>query len=74
MQFSAVLIIFMVNTYLNSIFTNDLKRKDFFSKNVHSYRLSLFNYSNQDLDMQTFIVYKVIKEKLFCLHFYRALL
>ena len=42
MQFSAVLNIFIVKTSLNSIFTNDLKRKDFFSKNVHSYRPSLF--------------------------------
>ena len=42
MQFSAVLDIFIVKKYLNSIFTNDLKRKYFFSKNVHSYRLSLF--------------------------------
>ena len=32
MQFLAVLNIFIVKTYLNSIFTNDLKRKDFFSK------------------------------------------
>ena len=43
MQFSAVLNIFIVKTLLNSIFTNDLKRKYFFSKNVHSYRPSLFN-------------------------------
>ena len=35
--------IFIVKTLLNSAFTNDLKRKDFFSKNVHSCRLSLFN-------------------------------
>ena len=42
MQLSAVLNIFIVKTYLSSIFTNDLKRF-FFSKNVHSYRSSLFN-------------------------------
>ena len=41
MQFSAVLNIFIVKTQLNSIFTNDLKRF-FFSKNVYSYRSSLF--------------------------------
>ena len=28
---------------VNSAFTNDLKRKENFSKNVHSCRLSLFN-------------------------------
>ena len=44
MQFSAVLNIFIVKTKLNFIFTNDLKRKDFFSKNVHSYRPSLFKH------------------------------
>ena len=45
MQFLAVLNIFFVKTYLNYmyIFTNDLKRKDFFWKNVPSYRPSLFN-------------------------------
>ena len=32
MQFLAVLNIFIVKTYLNSIFTNDLKRKDCFRK------------------------------------------
>ena len=42
MPFSAVLNILIVKTQLNSTFTNDLKRKDFFSKNVLSYRLSLF--------------------------------
>ena len=30
---------FIVKTYLNSIFTNDLKRKENFSKNVQSYRV-----------------------------------
>ena len=40
MQFSAVLNIFNVKTYLDSIFTNDLKR--FFPKNDHSYRPSVF--------------------------------
>ena len=42
MQFSAVLNIFIVKTQLNSIFTNDLKRKEFFSKNVHSCRVRSF--------------------------------
>ena len=42
MQFSAVLNMFIVKTYLNSTFTNDLKRKDFFSKNVQSYRVCSF--------------------------------
>ena len=42
MQFSAVLKIFIVKTYLNSTFTNDLKRKYFFSKNVHSNRVCSF--------------------------------
>ena len=43
MQFSSVLNIFIVKTKLNSTFTNDLKRKEFFSKNVHSYRVCSFN-------------------------------
>ena len=43
MQFSAVLNMFIVKTYLNSIFTNDLKRKENFSKNVQSYRVCSFN-------------------------------
>ena len=43
MQFSATVNRFIVETELNSAFKNDLKRKDFFSKNVHSCRLSLFN-------------------------------
>ena len=34
MQFSAVLNIFIVKTYFNSIFTNDLKRKDFFFRKM----------------------------------------
>ena len=34
MQFSAVLNIFIVKTLLNSTFTNDLKRKEFFSKMI----------------------------------------
>ena len=41
-QFSAILNMFIVKIYLNSIFTNDLERKDCFSKNVPSYRPSLF--------------------------------
>ena len=43
MQFSAKCNRFIVKTLLNSTFTNDLKRKDNFSKNVHSCTLSLFN-------------------------------
>ena len=42
MQFSAVLNIFILKTKLNSTFTNDLKRKLNFSKNVHSYRVCSF--------------------------------
>ena len=42
MQFSAIVNRFFVKTYLNSAFTNDLKRNEKFSKNVHSCRLSLF--------------------------------
>ena len=43
MQFSAVLNIFIMKTELNSIFKNDLKRKEMFSKNVQSYRLCSLN-------------------------------
>ena len=43
MQFSAVEIRFIVTTYLYSTFANDLKRKYFFLKNVHSYRVCSFN-------------------------------
>ena len=43
MQFSAVLNIFIVKTLLISNFTNDLKRKENFSKNVQSYRVCSFN-------------------------------
>ena len=32
----------IVKTYINSIFTNDLKRKENFSKNVQSYRVCSF--------------------------------
>ena len=42
MQFSAVENRFIVTTYLYSTFANDLKRKYFFSKNVHSYRVCSF--------------------------------
>ena len=42
MHYSDVTNIFIVKILLNSIFTNDLKRKDFFSKNFHSCRLSHF--------------------------------
>ena len=47
MQFSAIVNRFIVKTELNSAFTDDLKRKENFSKNVHSCRLSLFNVCNQ---------------------------
>ena len=39
-QFSAIVNRFIVKTKLTSAFTNDLKRKENFSKNVHSCRLS----------------------------------
>ena len=42
MQFSAIVNRFIVKTELNSAFTKCLKRKYFFSKNVHSCILSLF--------------------------------
>ena len=42
MQFSAVEVRVIVTTYLYSTFANDLKRKYFFSKNVHSYRVCSF--------------------------------
>ena len=48
MQFSAVLNIFIVKTWLNSTFTNDIKRKYFFSKNVHSYRVCSFKLQQID--------------------------
>ena len=48
MQFSAIVNRFIVKTYLNSAFENDLKRKQFFSKNVHSCRLSLFKYNENE--------------------------
>ena len=41
MQFSAVLNMFIVKIYLNSIFTNDLKRKEIFSKNVQLQSMQL---------------------------------
>ena len=41
-QFSAIVNGFIVKTYLNFAFTNDLKRKENLSKNVHSCRLNLF--------------------------------
>ena len=43
MQFSTVEIRFNVTTLLYSTFANDLKRKYFFSKNVHSNRVCSFN-------------------------------
>ena len=45
-QFSAMVNRFIVKTLLNSTFTNDLKRKLKKSENVHSCRLSLFNWSD----------------------------
>ena len=45
-QFSARVNRFIVKTYLNSTFTNDLKENKKKSKNVHSCRLSLFNKFN----------------------------
>ena len=45
-QFSAIVNRFIVKTYLNSTFKNDLKRKQTKNrKNVHSCRPSLFNVS-----------------------------
>ena len=46
-QFSAIVNRFIVKTYLNSTFTNDLKENKKNSKNVHSCRLSLFKDSDQ---------------------------
>ena len=48
MQFSAVLNIFIVKTKLYSTFTNDLKRKENFSKNVHIYRECSFKVEYAD--------------------------
>ena len=42
---SAIVNRFIVKTQLYSSFTNDLKRKYFFPKNVHGCRLSLFKAS-----------------------------
>ena len=47
MQLSAVLNIFIGKTYINSTFTNDLKRKYFFFENVHSYKQKIIS-QNQD--------------------------
>ena len=44
MQFSAVVSRFIVKAELNSISTNDLKRKYYFSENVHNCRLSHFKF------------------------------
>ena len=51
MQFSAILNIFIVKTKLNSTFTNDLKRKENFWKNVHSYRVCSFKYQTKEFDI-----------------------
>ena len=48
MQFSAIVNRSIVKTYLNSAFEIDLKRKQNFSKNVLSCRLSLFKYSENE--------------------------
>ena len=58
MQFSAVLNMLIMKTYLNSIFTKDLKRKDNFSKNVHCYRPSLFNSLPHRYVLQRFFAYR----------------
>ena len=42
MHLSAIVNRFIVKTELNSAITNDLQRKENFSKNLHSCRLSLF--------------------------------
>ena len=42
MQFSAIVNRFIVKTYLNSTFTNDLKENKKFRKNITSYRLCSF--------------------------------
>ena len=57
MQFSAIVNRFIVKK-LNSAFTNDLKRKDFFSKNVHSCRLSLFKAGIKNPNSQ-YVSYKL---------------
>ena len=61
MQISAVLNMLIVKTKLNSIFTNDLKRKENFSKNVHSYRPSLFKKEYKVLGAWTVIQKSVLK-------------
>ena len=50
MQFPTVEIRFIVTTLLYSTFANDLKRKYFFLKNVHSYRVCSFNMCGFDSD------------------------
>ena len=52
MQFSANVIRFIVKAKLNSIFTNDLKRKYFFLENVHNCslcRLRHFKVNAKDM-------------------------
>ena len=57
MQFLAIVNRFIVKTFLNSAFTNDIKRKDFFFKNVHSCRLSLFKHSFVSMPGSSFFGY-----------------
>ena len=72
MQFSAVLNIFIVKTMLNSTFTNDLKRKENFSKNVHSYRVCSFNIQRSIIIGGTQIITNKRKIHLFdkIIHFF----
>ena len=48
-HFSAIVNRFIVKAKLNSNITNDLKRKDFFSENVHKCRLSHFKPTLQTI-------------------------
>ena len=57
MQFTAVLNIFIVKTELNSTFTNDLKRKEKNSKNVHSYRVCSFKWKVHFLLFRLILVF-----------------
>ena len=57
---------------LNSTFTNDLKRKSKFSKNVHSYRVCSFKYSeNTQKDQNS--VFKTYYHLNACQKYYRTL-
>ena len=59
MQFSAVLNMFIVKTYLNSIFTNDLKRKDFFRKIFKVTEYAALKEYFQALEMDKMHIYVV---------------